>query len=92
MCLFSKYRDLFGQPGLGFHSTRFAGVALFDLVGTVAIAGVFVHFAIRPPDRTRWVVCFIQTLLTLLVLAIILHRLFCVNTALNVGIFGTVYM
>ena len=32
------YSALFGEPGTGFHSTRFLGIALYDTIGTILIA------------------------------------------------------
>jgi hypothetical protein len=32
------YKNLFGVPGTGFHSYRFAGIAVGDTVGTILLA------------------------------------------------------
>ncbi|QPB44290.1 hypothetical protein [Medusavirus stheno T3] len=67
-----QYKDLFGQPGEGFHAKRFLGLALFDVLGTVAIIAVL----------SFW---FNPLIVTPLVIAgfIFLHWLLCVPTALN---------
>jgi hypothetical protein len=38
--MFCPYKYLFGVPGEGFHSYRFAGLAVGDTLGTVALAWV----------------------------------------------------
>jgi len=35
---------LFGIPGKGFHSTRFYGFALYDILGTIAISILISYF------------------------------------------------
>jgi len=32
------YADILGVPGQGVHATRFMGIALYDLLGTVGLA------------------------------------------------------
>jgi hypothetical protein len=76
-----KYKSILGKEKTGFHKTRFFGVALWDTVGTVVIAIILS------------VICkisFAWTLVSLVVLGIFLHRLFCVNTTINKIIFGVV--
>ena len=34
----------FGEPGTGFHATRFMGFALYDTLGTILIAIAFSYF------------------------------------------------
>ena len=77
-----RYRNVFGAPGEGAHSHRFLGFATVDLALTVVAAAIFT-------------VCFDRKLRTfalafvaLMVAGIVLHRVFCVNTRLNVDIFG----
>jgi|688.fasta_scaffold1010800_1 hypothetical protein len=75
-----KYRDVLGKPKQGFHK-HFLGVAIGDLVGTILVCVLIwkifhVNF---------WLV-----LLIALLLGIILHRIFCVNTTINKSIFGEV--
>lgn len=76
-----QYRDIFGKPNQGVHQYRFMNIAIVDLLLTVAIA-IFIGYLIHK----NWLLI----LLILLLLAIFIHRLFCVNTALNVAIFGKV--
>lgn len=80
-CPFKKYSDIFGKPKTGFHSYRVFDVAIFDLLGTILISVLIsVSFNFN----------FLIVLIFLLVLGILLHRLFCVNTTINKLIFGEV--
>jgi choline-glycine betaine transporter len=80
-CPFAQYSDVFGQPKTGFHALRVFDIAVNDLFGTVFISGIISYvFNYR----------FTAVLFILLVLGIILHRLFCVNTTINKWIFGEV--
>ncbi len=81
-----KYRNILGVPNRGFHSTRFMGFALYDILGTFGIALIiaFIFY------RNTLLKSFIIISIILFVLGIILHRLFCVNTTLNKMIFGKI--
>lgn len=79
--MFCKYRDIAGKPRTGFHKTRFLDIAIYDLLGTIVIA-----IAIANVLQFN----FIYTFICLLCLAILVHRLFCVNTKVNTIIFGIV--
>ncbi len=75
-----KYRNAFGEPGKGVHF-HVLGIAIFDLAGTFIISFIL-HKIFH---WNLWVV-----FLSAMILAIILHRLFCVNTTINKLIFGNV--
>jgi hypothetical protein len=80
-CPFAKYSDIFGKPKTGFHSFRIVDIAANDLFGTILISGLISYgFNFN----------FFLVLFILLILGIILHRLFCVNTTINKLIFGEV--
>ena len=64
--------SLLGEPGKGFHATRFMGFALYDILGTLFIAGIVSYFA-------GW--SFWWVLLGVFVLGEVLHWLFGVKTA-----------
>ncbi|BBI30245.1 hypothetical protein QKT49_gp105 [Acanthamoeba castellanii medusavirus] len=66
------YKDIFGVPNQGFHATRFLGLALYDVLGTLAII-VVLSFWLNP------------LIVTPLVIAsfIFIHWALCVPTALN---------
>lgn len=81
MPLLCQYADLFGKPGEGFHSTRFMGMAAYDLIGTgLLAAGISWYY-----DYS-----FMIVLLVIIAITIFIHYLFGVNTALNKKIFGEV--
>lgn len=76
-----KYKHILGEEKKGFHKQRFLGFALYDVVGTLLIALLLKTF-VFVDNSFGWV------FLWLMVLAILLHRVFCVNTTLNKAIFG----
>ena len=73
-----KYKDIFGKPGTGVHSYRLFGIAIVDLLMTL----VFAWFLSLYTDLT-----FLGASLFMVVLGIIIHRVFCVDTGLNKLIF-----
>lgn len=89
-CPLSKYKDIFGKPNEGPHSHRFLGLAIVDVGATIAGAGV-IGLIISLIFKYNFLNTFLIILLILFVLAIILHRLFCVNTTINKFIFGEVW-
>ena len=70
-----KYKHIFGKEGEGVHKPRIFGVAAIDLIATIFAAGIISYF---------FHINFFLVFLGLLLTAIAVHRLFCVNTALNV--------
>jgi hypothetical protein len=98
----TKLADIFGKPGTGAHSTRIFGYAAVD-IGLTWLAAVGIvwwyrlDLTIRPWLLHRagihnhiacWILNTTLVFSALIVLGIALHRLFRVNTTLNVGIFG----
>ena len=77
-CLFSQYSNIFGEPKTGFHSSRKFDIAINDLLGTVIIS-VLISYKLN--------VNFLVVLLIALILGIVCHRLFCVDTTINKFIF-----
>lgn len=75
------YKNQFGEPGTGVHSYRIFDIAVVDLGLTIIVALILSWLF-------KW--NFLTVLLILIVLGIILHRMFCVNTTVNKLIFGTV--
>lgn len=88
-CPFAKYSDIFGKPNEGAHSARFFGIASIDLFGTIVIS-VIISFILYLFTKKDVMVIFSITFIILMLLAIILHRLFCVNTTINKLIFGEI--
>jgi len=69
-----QYKDSLGVPGEGVHEDRIAGFALWDIVGTVIGA----YLVAKAFDYTFW-----KTFGVLMLVAIFLHWIFCVETTLN---------
>lgn len=80
-CIFEKYSEIFGKPNTGIHSVRLFNVAILDLIGTILVSAL-ISYGIN--------VNFFLILFIFLLLGILLHRLFCVNTTINKLIFGEV--
>ena len=70
-CPFSKYKNIFGAPGTGPHSIRFMGVALVDFGLTILLA-MFITWKFGVPLDL--------SIIATLVLALIIHMLFGVET------------
>ena len=78
-CWFSslaKYRDIFGKAGTrdGLRKYRIFGIAILDVLVVLAFAYLFSLWNKLP---------FITNALGLFVVGIIVHRLFCVRTAVD---------
>lgn len=95
MTLFSKHRAIFGEPGKGVHSARVFGVASVDLFATLiaALALALWATAMMPMSiggpaallgRVVWRTGVLFALL--MVLAVALHWLFGVDTAMMAAI------
>jgi hypothetical protein len=79
--MFCKYRHIFGVEGKGVHKYRFMNIAIVDL-GLTLLIGVIISMVFNVNVIGVWIV--------LILLGILVHRLFCVNTTLNRLIFGNV--
>jgi len=80
-----KYSEIFGKPGEGVHQYRLFDVAIVDVIGT--IVGAYILYLLFNGlfgfDTSYWVY-----LVLLFILAIVLHKLFCVKTTINKFLFG----
>jgi len=76
-----KYKNSLGIPKEGIHSYRFLGVAIADVIMTIIAAMLISYF---------FKISFIYTSISLFVLGIILHRLFCVRTTVDKLLFPNV--
>jgi hypothetical protein len=78
---YCKYKDIFGKPGQGAHKIHIGNVALVDLVATFFLAWgtSFVSQYIIPSKEQ---IPLTYTLIFWLVMAIVVHKLFCVKTSL----------
>ena len=75
-----KYKDVFGKPGEGSHAWRLGGLAGADLLLTAGAALLLSRTAFR--SSPMWA-SFLIVFIILILLAVGVHRLFCVDTALN---------
>ena len=76
-----EYKNIFGLPNEGFHKKRFLSMAFYDLLGTVLISMIISHVF-----SYNVIVVFVL----LMIITILVHRLFCVNTTINKKIFGII--
>lgn len=74
------YKNALGVPNQGIHSYRLFGVAIADVLMTLALALVISYMA----D-----VSFVITSAVLFLMGIALHRLFCVRTTVDAMLFPT---
>jgi hypothetical protein len=73
-----KYKDALGIPEKGIHSYRLFGVAIMDVIMTI-IGAFIISWLFK---RSFWL-----CLLSLFILGILLHRLFCVRTTIDKVLF-----
>jgi hypothetical protein len=74
---FCKYKDMFGKPGS--RKLKFMGIAVLD-VSVVLASAIFIAWFFKLP--------YIPTIVGLFALGIVVHRIFCVRTAVDVMLFG----
>jgi hypothetical protein len=71
-----QYKDIFGIPGTGIHSTRFFGLAFYDILFTVIGAVVLSKYY-----YTEFTWYYILGIL--LIIGKLFHLLFCVKTPIT---------
>lgn len=69
-----KYKDILGKPGKRVHSYRIFNIAIVDVLLTILAAYILSIF-------TKYK--FIYTLIFMIILGIIIHRIFCVRTTID---------
>ena len=69
-----KYKHIFGEPNKGIHSYRIFDIAIIDLFATIVVAYII---------SKKYKYSFLNIFTILLIIAVIIHRLFCVNTKIN---------
>ena len=74
-----QYKNIFGNPGEGIHSYRIFNIAIIDVVIVLVIAWLISYI---------FKISFIITSVVLFISGIIVHRLFCVKTGLDILLFG----
>ena len=86
------YSDIFGEPNEGIHQYRLPigsngfSIAIVDLLFTIAAAFVIQYFL--PTKGIMRILSFFFVFIILLSLGIYIHKVMCVNTALNNLIFS----
>ena len=82
-----KYKDMFGKPNEGSHSYRIPiiNLAVVDILFTAAVAyGInYSEVFMNNTWNSFWII-----LVILVIIGIIAHKAFCVDTQLNKYIFG----
>ena len=82
MVEFCKYRHIFGIEKEGAHKYRLLNIAVVDTVLTMILAfAIAIYFKIS----------FLLVFFILLVIATLLHRLFCVETTVTKMVFSNFY-
>jgi hypothetical protein len=72
--LLCKYKYLFGHPGEGIHAIRFLGISIFDVI-IVLLAALLVSWVFK--------IHVYYTIIPFFFSGIIIHRIFCVHTAID---------
>lgn len=82
-----KHKNVFGKPGEGTHAWRIGGtrglrngIAGLDLLLTAGAAFLISRFTFKQYSHLA---SFILVFIILMIIAIAVHRAFCVDTALN---------
>jgi uncharacterized membrane protein len=76
-----RYKDIFGRPREGAHAYRLFDIAVVDVAATVLVA----YIIARVFGFVFW-----KSLVTLFLIGIISHRLFCVRTTVDKLVFPKV--
>lgn len=74
-----RYRGALGEPGKGVHAPRVFGLAAVDLLATAFAAWLLSR-------RKGGAVAFLVVFAFLLIVAVAVHRAFCVQTRLNTAL------
>lgn len=69
-----KYKDLFGIPGQGIHAFKIYGISVWDTLITIGCALIIAWVS----GWGYW-----QTIIGVFLLGIVVHKLFCVRTAVD---------
>jgi hypothetical protein len=80
------FKDVLGKPGEGVHVARFLGMARNDLLLTVILAIIIVLIFMRGSILSM-VFKSVAVFGVLILLSVIVHKLFCVDTTLTLKVF-----
>jgi hypothetical protein len=83
-----KHKNLFGEPNTGIHKTRFLNVAIVDVIATILVSFIIYFIMIKIKPQLGTFKYFLYILLSLFILGIILHHIFCVRTTIDKLIFN----
>ena len=79
-----KYANALGEPGKGVHSIRLFNISVVDVLLTIILALVFaLFFKYAIKLEATFTIIFIINLVSLFILGIILHKIFCVRTTID---------
>jgi hypothetical protein len=70
-CLFKKYKDILGAPNTGIHKYKFLNTSIVDYISAILLAILLTYFTNIP---------LVLTTIGILILGIIFHTLFGVET------------
>ena len=79
-----KYSNSLGEPGKGAHAARLGGLAIVDILATGGLALLISRYGFGRANLAVFMIVFI----ILIIVAVAVHELFCVNTRLNAALFG----
>jgi len=82
-----KYKDILGQPNQGIHQYRLFNIAIIDVLLTILLALIIFYIGVYFKFFNHNIYAFIFVLLLLLIIGVILHYIFCVDTTINKKIF-----
>ena len=71
ICIFEKYKNIFGKPNKGLHKFRIINTAAIDYILTIIIAIITSYFTNLP---------LVLSTIIWFIIGIIMHLLFCVKT------------
>ena len=79
--MFCKYSEIFGKVGEGIHSYRFFNIAIIDVLFVFIFAFIIKKYIFK--NYNYYII-----LISLFILGIISHRLFCVRTTVDKLLFN----
>jgi hypothetical protein len=71
-----KFANIFGAPNTGIHSTRILGLAFYDILFTVIAAFIYAYYYNKVKNTIKYTI-------TLWIIGIIMHLIFCVKTPIT---------
>lgn len=75
-----NYSDIFGKPNTGLHKIRIYDLAIVDIFLTFVFAYVIYYYVNK---KYNYNVHYLVYVVTMFVIGIIMHRLFCVRTTVD---------